>query len=124
MYSGVFFGNCSLVYVYILLNMDYIEMNPYGQQWLQANVFGVWFLEDDMKSYKLLTVQEVADQLGLGKTRTYDLILQGAIGSIKIGRSRRVHPKAIEEFIERQVKGSSGRGGPANLHRGISGIAA
>ena len=47
----------------------------------------------------LLTVPEVADVLNIGRTRVYDLMRSGELGSVKIGALRRVHVDAIEEYI-------------------------
>ena len=56
---------------------------------------------------RLLTVEEVAKILGIGRTRTWSLVMSGEIASVKIGRSRRVMPKAVEDYLERL--GSRGR---------------
>ena len=52
-----------------------------------------------MDAKLLLTVEEVARLLGLSRTRTYDLVGTGAIGSVKIGRSRRVARAEVERFV-------------------------
>jgi excisionase family DNA binding protein len=49
----------------------------------------------------LLTVQQVADRLGLSKSKTYDLVINGQIESLKIGRNRRIQVIALDSFIER-----------------------
>lgn len=49
----------------------------------------------------LLTVEEVAQALRLGRTKTYALILSGAIDSISIGRCRRIPREALEDFVAR-----------------------
>jgi len=50
---------------------------------------------------RLLTVEEVAHILGIGRTRTWSLVMSEEIASVKIGRSRRVMPKAVEEYVAR-----------------------
>jgi excisionase family DNA binding protein len=50
----------------------------------------------------LLTVEEVAHALSLGRTYTYDLVMRREIASIKIGRKRLVPVTALQEFINRQ----------------------
>ncbi len=50
---------------------------------------------------RLLTVREVADHLGVSRSKAYQLVLSGAIQSLAIGRSRRVSPGAVAEFIAR-----------------------
>jgi excisionase family DNA binding protein len=49
----------------------------------------------------LLRVEEAAAWLGLGRTKTYELVGCGALASVCIGRSRRVPVSALETFIER-----------------------
>ena len=49
----------------------------------------------------LLTVQQVADRLGLSKSKTYDLVMNGQIQSMKIGRNRRVQAIALDSFVGR-----------------------
>jgi excisionase family DNA binding protein len=49
----------------------------------------------------LLTVEEAAEQLGIGRTLTYKLINSGEIESIRIGRLRRVPTTAIQDYARR-----------------------
>jgi len=48
----------------------------------------------------LLSVEEAADKLSLGRTKTYELIASGQLRSVNIGRARRVPIDALSEFIE------------------------
>lgn len=51
---------------------------------------------------KLLRVEDVArDVLHIGRTRVYELIASGALGSVAVGRSRRVPETALQEYIDR-----------------------
>ena len=47
----------------------------------------------------LLTVEEAAQALGIGRTRAFALIRGGQMHSVKIGTSRRVPLDALHEFI-------------------------
>jgi excisionase family DNA binding protein len=49
----------------------------------------------------LLTVEEAAERLGIGRTLTYKLISSGEIESIRIGRLRRVPTAAIQDYARR-----------------------
>jgi excisionase family DNA binding protein len=51
---------------------------------------------------KLMTVREVADILSIGRTKAYQLIKSKEIPSIGVGRSVRVHPDALAEYINKQ----------------------
>jgi excisionase family DNA binding protein len=55
----------------------------------------------------LLTVNEAAQTLSLGRSAMYALLLSGAVPSIKIGRVRRVPLYGLEAFIYRQVSEDS-----------------
>jgi excisionase family DNA binding protein len=48
----------------------------------------------------LLTVEEAAQLLSLGRTRIYQLIRDGQLRTIKCGKSRRVVADSLRDFIE------------------------
>jgi excisionase family DNA binding protein len=54
----------------------------------------------------LLTAEEAAEQLGIGRTLMYKLIAHGEIDSIRIGRLRRVPTAAIQDYASRRVTGN------------------
>ncbi|WP_255923477.1 helix-turn-helix domain-containing protein [Streptomyces humicola] len=49
----------------------------------------------------LLTVEEAARRLGIGRTTCYSLISSGEIESVTVGRLRRVPAEAIAQFVTR-----------------------
>lgn len=49
------------------------------------------------------TVAEVAVMLGYGESKVRMLIIQGDIKSLKDGRSRRILPQWVDEFVERRA---------------------
>jgi excisionase family DNA binding protein len=49
----------------------------------------------------LLTVDEAAQRLGIGRSHAYIYVLRGELPSVKIGRSRRVPLEGLHEFIQR-----------------------
>jgi excisionase family DNA binding protein len=51
------------------------------------------------RDVKLLRLPEVADRIGLGQAKTWDLIADGTIESVKIGRARRVPDVAVDHYI-------------------------
>lgn len=55
----------------------------------------------------LLTVEEAADQLRIGRTKAYALVKSGEIESVQIGRLRRVPKDAISDYIEQLAPSSS-----------------
>jgi excisionase family DNA binding protein len=49
----------------------------------------------------LLSVEEVARALGIGRSKTYELIAAGELESVHIGRAARIPVTAVEDFVER-----------------------
>lgn len=48
----------------------------------------------------LLSVEEAADVLQLGRTRTYELVMTKKIQSIKVGRRRLVVRSSLFDFVQ------------------------
>ncbi len=51
----------------------------------------------------LLSVEEAAVALSLGRSLVYDLVMCGDIRSIKVRRTRRIPVDALQEYIARQL---------------------
>jgi excisionase family DNA binding protein len=49
----------------------------------------------------LLTVEEAAERLGVGRSTMYQLIADGLIDTIRVGRLRRIEPDALASYIAR-----------------------
>ncbi len=49
----------------------------------------------------LLTPEEAADALSIGRSKLYELISDGRLPSVRIDASRRVPISALLEFVER-----------------------
>ena len=47
----------------------------------------------------LLTVEEAAHRLGIGRTVMYRLVSSGAVESVTLGRLRRVPSECLDEFV-------------------------
>ena len=62
---------------------------------------------DSELSERYLRVTEVMVILGLGSSKTWNLVRGGVIRSVKIGKSRRVPASAIREFLATCVAGSA-----------------
>jgi excisionase family DNA binding protein len=54
---------------------------------------------------------EAAEALGLGRSKMYQLIANGALPSVRIGKSIRVPVEALRRWAERQVKVAEGGDG-------------
>ncbi len=50
---------------------------------------------------RMLTVEQAAEALGIGRTTTYALVKSGELESVLIGRLRRVPADAIEAYTAR-----------------------
>jgi excisionase family DNA binding protein len=49
----------------------------------------------------LLTVEEAAEAMSLGRTLMYQLVKGRQVLSIKVGRTRRILTSALHEFVKR-----------------------
>jgi excisionase family DNA binding protein len=56
---------------------------------------------DDLQ---LLTVEEVAERLRLGRTKVYELMNSGELAYIKIGRACRIPRDSLYAFVARKRK--------------------
>ena len=63
------------------------------------------------------TVAEVAAMLGYGLTKTKMLIITGELRSLKDGRSRRVLPEWVDEYVARRAAESQGLESDGHAHR-------
>ena len=52
------------------------------------------------RSSELLSMQDVCEVLGMGKSWTYRRIKSGEIPSVKLGRSIKVKREDLEEYLE------------------------
>jgi len=50
-------------------------------------------------SRPLLTVEEAAQRLGIGRTTMYRLVSSGEVESVTLGRLRRVPSECLDEFV-------------------------
>jgi excisionase family DNA binding protein len=49
------------------------------------------------------TVAEVAEMLGFGETKVRMLVISGELRSLKDGRSRRILPEWVDEYVARRA---------------------
>ena len=57
-----------------------------------------------MNNDRLLTMKDLAEQLHCSRNHAERMVMSGAIASLKIGRSRRITPAAVREFIEQRQR--------------------
>jgi excisionase family DNA binding protein len=60
-------------------------------------------IDQDLFRPRWLNVAQVAQLLGYGETKVRTLIIAGDLRSLKDGRSRRVLPEWVDEYIDRRV---------------------
>jgi excisionase family DNA binding protein len=53
---------------------------------------------------EVMSPEELAEYLGLGRTYTYKLLMTGEIPSFKIGKLRRVRRIDVDAYLEEQVR--------------------
>jgi excisionase family DNA binding protein len=56
----------------------------------------------------LLTAEEAAEVVGVGRTKVYELLRVGQIESVRIGRCRRIPLRAIQEYVARLSEEAAG----------------
>ncbi|MFL6238639.1 MAG: helix-turn-helix domain-containing protein [Actinomycetes bacterium] len=49
----------------------------------------------------LLTAEQAAEALGVGRTTVYGLLRSGLLKSVRVGRLRRIPASALTEFVGR-----------------------
>ncbi len=49
---------------------------------------------------RLITVVEAAEIIGLSRSKVYELLAEGHLPSIRIGRTRRINVTDLDAFIE------------------------
>ena len=54
---------------------------------------------------RLLRAREVADRLGISLTFSYLLMQRGEIPTVRLGRSVRVRPSDLEQYIKMNISG-------------------
>lgn len=59
----------------------------------------------DHKRRLLLTIDESADRLGIGRSLMYQLVLSGEVESVKVGRLRRIPEECLREHVQRLLAG-------------------
>jgi excisionase family DNA binding protein len=47
----------------------------------------------------VLTIEEAAERLGIGRTTMYALVMSGQVRSVTIGRLRRVPVQCLDEYV-------------------------
>jgi excisionase family DNA binding protein len=50
----------------------------------------------------LLDVRHTAERLGIGETKCRELLAAGTIPSLRVGRSIRVIPERLDQWVEEQ----------------------
>jgi excisionase family DNA binding protein len=56
----------------------------------------------------LLTAEEAADVLSVGRSTVYDLMRLRLLRSVKVGRSRRIPAAACKELVDRLIEQAEG----------------
>jgi excisionase family DNA binding protein len=60
----------------------------------------------------VLTIEEAAECLGIGRTLMYSLVTAGYVESVRIGRLRRIPADALDQYVAalRAAQGREGGG--------------
>ena len=63
----------------------------------------------DEQQHEWLKVPEVAEELRIARSRAYELVADGKIPSVRIGRSVRINRRELERWLEDRRQKSAGR---------------
>lgn len=63
---------------------------------------------EGLEASLLITIEQAARLLCLGRTRTYELVLAGRIQSVKVGRRRLVVRRALDTFVDQLLAEQTG----------------
>jgi excisionase family DNA binding protein len=72
---------------------------------MHSRQVGVVEIAQDRKL--LVTVEEAAAMLSLGRTLTWALVRKNELRSIRVGKTRRVVVSSLQEYIERHLAPAS-----------------
>jgi excisionase family DNA binding protein len=68
---------------------------------------GALAADGSSQGQELLTVEETAELLHVGRDKVYYLLRTGQLGSVKIGKLRRISRMRIAKFVERLEAGKA-----------------
>jgi excisionase family DNA binding protein len=69
-----------------------------------------YVMTTDASTHLVMTVEEAAQRLGIGRTFMYALVKSGAVESVCIGRLRRIPEDALIAFVRALRVGHPGDG--------------
>ena len=56
----------------------------------------------DMKKSEWLSLKNVQQLLGIGRTKAYELVVTGELPAVKIGRCIRINRRELDAWLHRQ----------------------
>lgn len=69
----------------------------------QIKIIEVIILSETDNLFKAYSVQEIATMLGIGKTKTRELLDSGILPVTKVGRQYFTSPASIQEFLKKNI---------------------
>ena len=67
---------------------------------MQGQVYSIRNPQEDTPQRLLLRIPEVAETLGIGRTKKYELIATGELPTIRVGRAVRISVSTLQNWIE------------------------
>lgn len=69
---------------------------------------------DEIEAPRLvLTIEDAAKRLGIGRTLMYQLLNEGKVRSVRIGRLHRIPVECLTEYVSNLLAASGGHSQPA-----------
>lgn len=63
----------------------------------------IYFQDNTKVNSRLLRLHEVANYLNISRSHAYHLVQAGLIPCVRMGKSCRVRPQDLEDFIEQNI---------------------
>ena len=66
-------------------------------------------LDRRQESTVLYSIEDVIARTSLGRSKIYELLASGELGSVKVGRRRLIPATSLDEFVERLRQAAEAR---------------
>jgi excisionase family DNA binding protein len=68
----------------------------------------------------LLRISEVAETLGIGRTKIYEMIATGELPTVHVGRAVRISVTALQKWVEQREQQNNAQGSKVQKERTVA----
>ena len=87
------------------------EVQRHALQALEEAIVRGFEMQSRDGSHRLLSVQEVSEQLGMGRSWVYNQIRSGELPSVQLGGTVKIKREDLEQYIQKHHRSSSFKAG-------------